>query len=43
MSGVSYFKLEFNGVWSLTVTEDFYVNGKKNHLKIQVTKSRNEF
>ena len=29
MSGVSYFKLEFNGVWSLTVTEDFYVNGKK--------------
>lgn len=29
MSDVSYFKLEFNGAWSLTISEDFYVNGKK--------------
>ena len=29
MSDVSYFKLEFNGAWSLTISEDFYVNGQK--------------
>ena len=29
MLDVSYFKLEFNGAWSLTISEDFYVNGKK--------------
>ena len=29
MSDVSYFKLEFNGAWSLTISEDFYVTGKK--------------
>lgn len=33
MSDVSYFKLEFNGVWSLTISEDFYVNGKKRSPK----------
>lgn len=32
MSDVSYFKLEFNGAWSLTISEDFYVNGKKRAL-----------
>lgn len=43
MSDVSYFKLEFNGAWSLTISEDFYVNGKKGHLKIQVIRSRDKF
>lgn len=43
MSDVSYFKLEFNGAWSLTISENFYVNGKKDHLKIQVIRSRDKF
>lgn len=43
MLDVSYFKLEFNGAWSLTISEDFYVNGKKDHLKIQVIRSRDKF
>jgi hypothetical protein len=29
LSGVSYFKLEFDGTWTLTVTEEFRVHGTK--------------